>query len=159
MSQADEFWFYRPVGAGHLRAAQAVDLAIKRTVPNDPYSPTSIFFQLTTPRSAKSMAQALLELVNKAPHALGFFYDWMDQAPRYGHNVADKMRRGGGGGGGGTGRNQYRTLHQIPAFEPGILIHQTPILPAEIHASLKRDKKSTAQVTVTPILKAPPVGQ
>ena len=48
------------------------------------------FFWLSRDRIYGS---AYLDLVNKAPHALGFFYDWLDQPPRTKHGLGDKMRR------------------------------------------------------------------
>src|SRR2546422_4705465 len=80
------------VGAGHMRAAQAVELALKETAPEALVKNIDVL-QLTNAAFRQIYGKAYLDLVNKAPHALGFFYDLMDQPSRTKHNVGDKMRR------------------------------------------------------------------
>src|SRR5437016_8975719 len=80
------------VGAGHLRAAEAVELALRQVVPDAVVRNVDVL-TLTNAAFRHVYGKAYLDLVNKAPHALGFFYDWLDQPPRTRHGVGDKMRR------------------------------------------------------------------
>jgi len=130
------------VGAGHLRAAQAVELAMKEVAPEARVVNVDVL-ELTNAAFRHVYGKAYLDLVNKAPHALGFFYDWLDQPPRTKHGVGDKMRRA------------WEKLNLISFLkflksEPWDLVINTHFLPAEIVASLKRDGKfDRPQVTVT----------
>src|SRR5207248_10822613 len=66
------------VGAGHLRAAQAVELALRRLVPDAVVRNVDVL-ELTNAAFRRVYGKAYLDLVNKAPHVLGFFYDLLDQ--------------------------------------------------------------------------------
>src|SRR5256714_7724425 len=130
------------VGAGHLRAAQAVELALKQIAPDATVQNIDVL-TLTNAAFRRIYGSAYLDLVNKAPHVLGFFYDWLDQPPRTGKQLGDKLRRA------------WEKLNLVPFLkflkdEPWDLIINTHFLPAEIIASLRRDGKcSIPQITVT----------
>src|SRR5438552_7444809 len=130
------------VGAGHLRAAQAVELALKQIAPDATVQNVDVL-QLTNAAFRRIYGSAYLDLVNKAPHVLGFFYDWLDQPPRTRKQLGDKLRRA------------WEKLNLVPFLkflkaEPWDLVINTHFLPAEIIASLRRDKKcSIPQITVT----------
>src|SRR5947207_9868228 len=114
------------VGAGHMRAAQAVELALKEIAPDATVKNVDVL-ELTNAAFRQIYGKAYLELVNKAPHALGFFYDWMDRPSRTKHNVGDKMRRA------------WEKLNLTPLLkfiksEPWDLVINTHFLPAEIIA-------------------------
>jgi len=80
------------VGRGASSRRQAVELALKETVPNAHIANVDIL-TLPTPRSAKSMAKQYLELVNNR-RTPWIFYDWNGTRPRVTrHNVGDKCRR------------------------------------------------------------------
>src|ERR1044071_6205442 len=79
------------VGAGHLRAAQAVELALRETAPPGALIRNVDVLSLTNPAFRKLYGSAYLDLVNKAPHVLGFFYDHMDK-PRRADSKRDKLR-------------------------------------------------------------------
>src|SRR6478736_8863979 len=68
------------VGAGHLRAAQAVELALRQLAPDADVRNVDVL-TLTNAPFRKVYGEAYLDLVNKAPHVLGFFYDLMDRRP------------------------------------------------------------------------------
>ena len=70
------------VGAGHLRAAQAVELALKELAPSGTEVRNVDVLTLTNAAFRKIYGEAYLDLVNKAPHVLGFFYDLMDRPKR-----------------------------------------------------------------------------
>src|SRR5882672_11361326 len=80
------------VGAGHLRAAQAVELALKETLPADATVRNVDVLTLTNAAFRKLYGSAYLDLVNKAPHVLGYFYDMMDR-PRRADSSRDRLRR------------------------------------------------------------------
>src|SRR5712672_4338078 len=69
------------VGAGHMRAAQAVELALRQTAPSAEVRNVDVL-SLTNTAFRKVYGQAYLDLVNKAPHVLGFLYDLMDKPAR-----------------------------------------------------------------------------
>src|SRR4051812_2159239 len=62
------------VGAGHMRAAQAVELALKELAP-DAHVQNVDVLTLTNALFRRLYGSAYLDLVNKAPHVLGYFYD------------------------------------------------------------------------------------
>src|SRR5437016_12995124 len=78
------------VGAGHMRAAQAVELALRQVAPQAEVKNLDIL-TLTNPAFRKVYSESYLDLVNKAPHVLGFFYDMMDK-PRGPRSKRDKLR-------------------------------------------------------------------
>src|SRR5687767_4470496 len=78
------------VGAGHMRAAQAVELALKETAPDAVIKSIDVL-TLTNAAFRKVYGEAYLDLVNKAPHVLGFFYDHMDK-PRKADSKRDWLR-------------------------------------------------------------------
>ena len=120
------------VGAGHLRAAEAVELALKETLPDATIRNVDIL-DMTNRLFKRFYGQFYLDLVNKAPHALGYFYDMMDQ-PRSPRQRSDKMRL-------------YLEKLNLKAFvkflkeEPWDLVINTHFLPAEIIASLRTKKE------------------
>src|SRR5712691_7909670 len=78
------------VGAGHLRAAEAVELALKETLPDATIRNVDVL-DMTNRLFKRLYGQFYLDLVNKAPHALGYFYDMMDK-PRSASQRSDKIR-------------------------------------------------------------------
>ena len=76
------------VGAGHLRAAQAVELALKEVAPAATVRNLDVL-TLTNPAFRHLYGRAYLDLVNRAPHLLGYFYDLLDRPhgdhPRHGN--------------------------------------------------------------------------
>src|SRR5437867_9165269 len=78
------------VGAGHLRAAQAVELALRQLDPAAVVKNVDVL-ELTNAAFRGLYGKAYLDLVNKAPHMLGYFYDLMDR-PRSRWRKSDKLR-------------------------------------------------------------------
>ncbi len=130
------------VGAGHIRAAQAVELALRQVVPEATVKNVDVL-DLTNAVFRRFYGQAYLDLVNRAPHVLGYFYDYLDRPSRSGKHRTDKLRLA------------VQKLNLIPFTrflkeEPWDLVINTHFLPAEIIASLrKKGKLSVPQVTVT----------
>jgi|HubBroStandDraft_2_1064218.scaffolds.fasta_scaffold31995_3 processive 1,2-diacylglycerol beta-glucosyltransferase len=129
------------VGAGHLRAAQAVELALRQLDPQAVVKNVDVL-ELTNAAFRRVYAKAYLDLVNKAPYVLGYFYDLMDRpvSPR---RTTDRLRLAA------------EKLNLLPFLrflksEPWDVIVNTHFLPAELIASLqKQGKLATPHLTVT----------
>ena len=78
------------VGAGHLRAAQAVELAIRDLDPAAMVENVDVL-TLTNAAFRRLYGKAYLDLVNRAPHMLGYFYDLMDRPVSVQHKT-DRLR-------------------------------------------------------------------
>src|SRR5690349_18531098 len=120
------------VGAGHLRAAQAVELALRETVPDATVRNVDVL-SLTNVAFRKVYGSAYLDLVNKAPHVLGFFYDHMDK-PRKADSKRDLLRRL-------VQKLSLNSLCDLLESEPWDVIVNTHFLPAELIASMRRRRK------------------
>jgi len=129
------------VGAGHLRAAQAVELALKQLAPDAEVRNVDVL-TLTNAPFRKVYGEAYLDLVNKAPHVLGYFYDLLDK-PRRPRSTRDRLRLA-------MEKLNLRKFCELIECEHWDVVVNTHFLPAEIIASLRRDGKlSLPQVTVT----------
>ncbi|HZZ77836.1 MAG TPA: glycosyltransferase [Gemmataceae bacterium] len=129
------------VGAGHLRAAEAVELALKQTLPDATIRNVDVL-DMTNRVFKKLYGQFYLDLVNKAPHALGYFYDLADQ-PRSKAARSDKLRLY-------LEKLNLRAFVKFLREEPWDLVINTHFLPAEIIASLRKQKEiDVPQVTAT----------
>jgi processive 1,2-diacylglycerol beta-glucosyltransferase len=130
------------VGAGHIRAAQAVELALRQTRPDALVRNIDVL-ELTNAAFRKLYGQAYLDLVNKAPHVLGYFYDLMDRPSTSGKNRRDRFRLA-------IEKLNLRSFIRLLEEEPWDLVINTHFLPAEIIASLRRnDNLNLPQVTAT----------
>ena len=78
------------VGAGHLRAAQAVELALRQLDPSAEVKNVDVL-EFTNAAFRRLYGKAYLDLVNKAPHVLGYFYDLMDR-PTSSLRKGDRLR-------------------------------------------------------------------
>src|SRR5690242_10729809 len=66
------------VGAGHMRAAQAVELALRQLAPEANVRNIDVL-TLTNAAFRRIYGKAYLDLVNLAPHVLGYVYDLLDK--------------------------------------------------------------------------------
>ena len=129
------------VGAGHLRAAQAVELTMRQLRPDATVRNVDVL-GLTNAAFRGVYGKAYLDLVNKAPHVLGYFYDMMDK-PRGPKSARDRLRLL-------VERINLQRFQELVEAEPWDVIVNTHFLPAEIIASLKRRHKvRVPQMTVT----------
>ena len=129
------------VGAGHLRAAQAVQLALKRIEPEAKVKNLDAL-ELTNKTFRRLYGQAYLDLVNRAPHVLGYLYDLLDR-PRGPKQKSDRLRVL-------VERLNLRSIRKLLKSEPWEVIINTHFLSAEIIASLRQDKEvDTPHMTVT----------
>jgi processive 1,2-diacylglycerol beta-glucosyltransferase len=129
------------VGAGHMRAAQAVEAALRELAPDATIQNIDIL-TLTNTAFRRVYGKAYLDLVNKAPHVLGFVYDLMDK-PVNPKNPGDRLRL--------MVEKLNLTKFQDMLIEAHWdVVVNTHFLPAEIIANLrKRGKIAQRQMTVT----------
>jgi processive 1,2-diacylglycerol beta-glucosyltransferase len=129
------------VGGGHLRAAEAVELVLRQLDPEAIVKNVDVL-GLTNALFRRMYGKAYLDLVNRAPHVLGYFYDLMDRPPASGTR-ADKLRY----------LVEKLNLQKFLRFlraEPWDVIINTHFLPAEMIAGLCRNGQlQTPQFTVT----------
>jgi processive 1,2-diacylglycerol beta-glucosyltransferase len=129
------------VGAGHMRAAQAVELATRQLDPQANVKNIDIL-TLTNAAFRRVYGKAYLDLVNLAPHVLGYVYDLLDK-PRSPKSKRDRLRLAV------EKVNLKKFCEMMEAGNWDIVVN-THFLPAEIIASLRRDRKlSVPQITVT----------
>jgi processive 1,2-diacylglycerol beta-glucosyltransferase len=129
------------VGAGHMRAAQAVELATRQLAPEAQVKNVDIL-TLTNAAFRQVYGKAYLDLVNLAPHVLGYVYDLLDK-PRSPKSKRDRLR---------LAVEKLNLKRFCDMMEEGHwdIVVNTHFLPAEIIASLRRDQKlSVPQITVT----------
>ncbi|HZZ73598.1 MAG TPA: glycosyltransferase [Pirellulales bacterium] len=129
------------VGAGHLRAAQAVELALREVAPDATVENVDVL-QLATPVFRRLYGKAYLDLVNHAPQMLGYLYDLLDRPPakmgqgdrlRY---LAQKLNTG-------------KFLKYLQRGRWDVIVN-THFLPTEMIAHLRNNGKlQTPQLTVT----------
>jgi processive 1,2-diacylglycerol beta-glucosyltransferase len=130
------------VGAGHLRAAEAVEAAARQMMPEATVKNLDVL-TLTNAAFRRVYGKAYLDLVNKAPHVLGYFYDLMDQPSRSGRHRADRLRLA-------VERLNLTAFIRLLEEESWDLIISTHFLPAGIIAFLrKHERLEVPQVTVT----------
>ncbi len=124
-----------------MRAAQAVELALRKIAPEATIQNVDLL-TLTNAAFRKIYGSAYLDLVNKAPHVLGYFYDMMDR-PRAPDSKRDRLRLALEK----INLTRFRELLEEGNWD---VVVNTHFLPAEIIASLRRDGKlSLPQMTVT----------
>src|SRR5437588_6452968 len=79
------------VGAGHMRAAEAVELAVRELAPEAAVKNVDVL-TFTNAVFRRFYAKAYLDLVNRSPHVLGYIYDLMDQPSGSGKHRGDRLR-------------------------------------------------------------------
>lgn len=130
------------VGAGHLRAAQAAEAAAKQMLPDAAVENVDVLTR-TNAAFRRVYGTAYLDFVNKAPHALGYFYDLMDQPSRSGKNRTDRLIHA-------VEKLNLRPFMELLTRCDWDLVINTHFQPAKIIAGLRRDGRlDVPQVTVT----------
>jgi processive 1,2-diacylglycerol beta-glucosyltransferase len=129
------------VGAGHMRAAQAVELALRELAPQAVVRNIDVL-ELTNAAFRRIYGKAYLDLVNRAPHVLGYFYDLLD-VPRRPDSKRDRLRLA-------VQKLNLGRFVDLLQNEPWDLAVNTHFLPAEIIASLRKKERITLrQMTAT----------
>ena len=90
--------------------------------------------ELTNAAFRRLYGKAYLDLVNRAPHVLGYFYDLLDQPSRSGRNRGDRLRLA-------VEKLNLRSFIRFLKDEPWDLVINTHFLPAEIIASLRKKEE------------------
>ena len=129
------------VGAGHMRAAEAVESALRQTRPDAQVENHDVL-EMTNALFRRVYGKFYLDLVNKAPHVLGYFYDLLDQ-PSGLNPGTDKLRLM-------LEKLNLKPFLKFLTDQPWDLVINTHFLPAEIIASLrKKGTLNLPQVTAT----------
>src|SRR4051812_42642529 len=121
------------VGAGHMRAAQAVELALRELAPEAEIRNIDVL-ELTNAAFRRVYGKAYLDLVNRAPHLLGYFYDMMDKPCRP-NSTREWLRVA-------IERMNLGKFVKVLNEKPWDLAINTHFLPAEIIASLRKKGQS-----------------
>lgn len=117
-------------GAGHLRAAEAVEREIQRTGAASVVEHVDVL-KYTNKIFRHFYSQAYLDLVNHAPEVLGWFYDYLDR-PWKNERIRLAFDR----------LNTGPLVRMFEKFRPDIAIC-THFLPSEIISSLRREGRVT----------------
>jgi processive 1,2-diacylglycerol beta-glucosyltransferase len=129
------------VGAGHLRAAEAVELALRQLDPDAVVENLDVL-DFTNSTFRRLYGRAYLDLVAKAPHVLGYVYDLMDRPPSA-RRRGDRLRIL-------AERLNLRKLLRLLRKGAWDVVVNTHFLPAEMIASLRRrGELSIPQLTAT----------
>jgi processive 1,2-diacylglycerol beta-glucosyltransferase len=129
------------VGGGHLRAAEAMEAALRIAAP-DAHVENHDVLAFTNRLFKKVYAETYLDLVGRAPHLLGYLYNRLDQPSRSGRGRTDKLRFA-------AQRVNLMKFEKFLRSQPWDLVVNTHFLPAELIGHLRKKGKFTApQVTV-----------
>jgi processive 1,2-diacylglycerol beta-glucosyltransferase len=125
-----------------MRAAEAVELALHQVAPEASVKHVDVL-TLTNAAFRRVYGKSYLDLVNRAPHFLGYFYDMLDRPSRSGKHRTDRLRLA-------VEKLNLRSFIRFLESEPCDLVINTHFLPAEIIASLRTQGTLTVpQATVT----------
>jgi processive 1,2-diacylglycerol beta-glucosyltransferase len=129
------------VGAGHLRAADAVTLALAETAP-EAHVENHDVLAFTNALFRRVYGKAYLDLVNRAPHLVGFIYDQMDRDTHAAHRMTDRLLRA-------VDKLNLKAFEDWLLASSWDLIINTHFLPAERIARLRtKGELHCPQVTV-----------
>jgi processive 1,2-diacylglycerol beta-glucosyltransferase len=119
-------------GFGHMRAAEAVELAVKKVAPDAIVRNVDVL-KLSIPPFRFCYGQMYIDMIDVAPQALGFFYNRMDQfhmpsrEPNFWDRIRVRLEK----------MSMPRFVHLLQS-EPWDVIINTHFLSAEIIAMLCR---------------------
>jgi processive 1,2-diacylglycerol beta-glucosyltransferase len=129
------------VGAGHLRAAEAVALALRQLDPAATVESIDVL-DYTNAAFRKLYGRSYLDLVNSAPYVLGYIYDLLDR-PRSSQRKSDRLRIL-------VEKLNLRKFLRLLKTQAWDVIVNTHFLPAEMVAALRRRGQiDTPQLTAT----------
>jgi len=130
-------------GSGHLRAAEAVELALRRVAPEAVVRNVDVL-SLSIRAFRYCYGQVYVDLIDTAPQVLGFFYNIMDRfrPPAQQSHRWDNLRIS-------LEKMSMRPFLHLLQSEPWDLVINTHFLSGEIIASLYGEKRcAIPQVTV-----------
>lgn len=118
-------------GAGHLRAAEAVQLALTARRPDASIRHVDVL-SLATPAFRRLYGQGYVDFVNSAPEVVGAVFERTNRAPR--HPAAVKFARA-------VQRSQLKKFEDLVVeMRPDLIVH-THFLPAELCQNLRVKRK------------------
>lgn len=121
-------------GAGHLRAAEAVEVACKERWPDAEVRHVDVL-TLTPAPFRRLYGKGYLDFVNKAPELMGILYDRTNRPPK--NPAGDRLRLLA------ERLNTRPLVELLREFDPDLICH-THFLPAEIVAHQKRKRRIRA---------------
>ena len=128
------------VGAGHLRAAQAVERALQQSAPDVEVHNRDVL-DFTNAIFRRVYGQAYLDLVNYFPHFVGYFYDWLEGDGEVRPRTRDRLRQA-------VQKLNLRPFVRFLRDEHWDLVINTHFLPADLIATLRnRGELHLPQVT------------
>ncbi|MCU0560862.1 MAG: glycosyltransferase [Desulfobacterales bacterium] len=127
------------VGAGHVRAAEAIERALQETAPGLMLKNVDVL-SLASSAFRRIYGKGYLDVAHRAPHLLGYVYDLLDRPQEM---EADRFRIA-------LQRMNLRPFLRLLESERWDVVVNTHFLPAEIIGSLRSAGKiNVRQVTVT----------
>lgn len=130
------------VGGGHLRAAEALELALEGVEPGAHVVNLDVL-ERTTKASRHLYKQGYLDLVNKAPRLFGYLYDVTDKPQEKQQAKGGKLRTL-------VERLNMRPFLRLLQDQPWNVVVNTHFLSAEIVALMRRKHRvEVPQVTVS----------
>ena len=131
------------VGGGHLRAAEAMELALRQTAPEAAIRNIDVL-TLANKAFRRIYGKGYLDFANRAPHFLGYVYDLLDRPKdKEGEFEPDRLRVA-------LEKLNMQPFLKLLQSETWDIVVNTHFLPAEIIGSLKSSGRiSVPQVTVT----------
>jgi processive 1,2-diacylglycerol beta-glucosyltransferase len=131
------------VGSGHLRAAEAVEAAVRQTAPRAETRHIDVL-TLASRAFRRVYGRWYLDAAQRAPHFLGYVYDWLDRPKeRRGEFEPDTLRVA-------LEKLNLQPFLKLLKSETWDIVVNTHFLPAEIIASLRSTGRiGLPQVTVT----------
>jgi processive 1,2-diacylglycerol beta-glucosyltransferase len=121
------------VGSGHMRAAEAIRLALLRLCPQARVHAVDVLSMATIP-FRYCYAQGYLEFIRHAPLFLSYIYNCMDRPDRMGHPYWYELRVW-------LEKKNLLPFVELLHAEPWDLVINTFFLPAEIVANLRRRRE------------------
>ena len=131
------------VGGGHLRAAEALELALRQTAPHIAIRNIDVL-TLANKAFRRIYGKGYLDVAARAPHFLGYVYDLLDRPKdKEGEFEPDRLRVA-------LEKLNMQPFLRLLKAETWDMVVNTHFLPAEIIGSLKSAGQiSVPQVTVT----------
>lgn len=136
--------FSASAGSGHVRAAQALEIAFRRAgyTGEDGREARHVdVLTLATRMFRHLYSKAYLDFVDAAPGVFGYLYDRTDRPSRTGRYPSDKIRLAF------DKLNNRRFVDYIDDFRPDLIVN-THFLPAEIISNLRQNGGTSARHAV-----------